>query len=324
MCFPYEIVVGDDRSTDDTWAILEEYKDKYPHLFTIYRVNSDDCHPLSPSDRASFNRGHAYRLIKGKYYAEVDGDDYLLPGDTYQKQVELLESHPRCWLCMQNMSVIEEKATDESSGVTSKNDRRQTTSRWFPDHRLKNFQIITAEYYLSHPDLFSQHQSFVYRKHSQHSPIDLLGLDYEDTTATIFHLQYGDIIYLNQSGYQYISYPQGINRQLSDDDRLVRLALLPLVHTHYFPQFTHPILMAAMPELNHLLKVTVGRQLRLSSETRHTFTRHQGFLFRYYAHDTHTIFQQLRIKTARYLLLLINRHQCTSPFWTNLSARILI
>lgn len=320
MSFPYEIVVGDDRSTDDTWAILEEYKDKYPDIFTIYRVNSDDCNPLSSSDRASYNRGHAYRLIKGKYYAEVDGDDYLLPGDTYQKQVELLETHPDCWLCMQNMSIVEGKeSSDGLSGTVF-----SAARKWFPDNKLKNMQIVTAENYLSHPDLFSQHQSFVYRRHRDSSPIDLLGLDYEDTTATLFHLQFGDIIYLNQSGYQYISYPQGINRQLSDDDRLVQLALLPLVHTYYFPQFTYPILSAAIPELNHLLKITVGQRLQLSSGARHTLARYKGFLFRYYSRESHNIVEQCRIRIARHLLMLINRHQWASPVWTKISERVLL
>ncbi len=312
MKYSYEIIVGDDRSSDNTWTILEDYKSRYPDLFTIYRVNSDDCNPLSLSDRASYNRGCAYKLVRGKYYAEVDGDDFLLPGDTYQKQIELLEEHPECWLCMQNMAVV---------GADKPFD---TAKRWFSNSQLKNLEIISGEYYISHPTLFSQHQSFVYRRNCNKSPIELLGLDYEDTTVTLFHLQFGNIIYLNQSGYQYISYPGGINRLLSEDDRMVRLALLQLEHMLYFPKFSRLIFKASLPELNHLLKVTNERKLQLTTETYRSLSRYKGFAFRYYGKEKHNMLELCRIKLARFLLSLMNRYQLTANIWIDLSERVLL
>lgn len=198
----YEIIVGDDNSSDRTWTIIEEYGAKYPDTIIIYRVNSNDCNPITLSDRASYNRGHAYNLLRGKYYAEVDGDDFLLPGDTYQKQVDLLESHPDCWLCMQNILSLPDGA-DLSKAQTYR-----------PKDRFENGQIISANDYILHPDWFAQHQSYVYRRNKTISPIDSLGLDYEDTTATLFHLQFGSIICLNQSGYVWVNYGNGINGSL--------------------------------------------------------------------------------------------------------------
>lgn len=310
--FSYEIVVGDDRSSDNTWTIIQEYKHKYPDLFTIYQVNSDECNPLSLSDRASYNRGYAYKLIKGKYYAEVDGDDYFLPGNTYQKQVELLEANPDCWLCMQNIAVVEKGAP------------LSTAKRWFADSQLKNGQVLTANDYISDPSLFSQHQSFVYRRNLEYSPIELLGLDYEDTTATLFHLQYGNIIYLNQTGYQYVSYPEGINRKLADDDRLVCLALLQIEHMLFFPQFSQLILKASLPELVHLLKITEEKKLELSYGTRKVFSRYNGFVFRFYEKENHTFGELVRIKVARRLLLIMSCFQLTSSGWLKLAERVLL
>lgn len=309
---PYEIVVGDDYSTDRTWAIMEKYHEKYPEKIVIYRINSNDCRPITLSDRASYNRGHAYKLLRGKYYAEIDGDDYLLPGDTYQKQVELLEDHPDCWLCMQNILCIDDGA-EQSSARTYR-----------PLDRFINGQIISAEDYISHPEWFAQHQSFVYRRNMKVCPIDDLGLDYEDTTATLFHLQFGSIICLNQSGYVWVNYGNGINGSLHGDDWMARVALLEIEHMQFFPQFAIVILKAALPKLIHVLKVTVERKLDISYETRKSFSRYKGFIFRYYEKEEHNKVEAFRIRAIRYILLMTKKFNMTSTGWLKLAKRMIL
>lgn len=308
----YEIIVGDDNSSDRTWTIIEEYGAKYPDTIIIYRVNSNDCNPITLSDRASYNRGHAYNLLRGKYYAEVDGDDFLLPGDTYQKQVDLLESHPDCWLCMQNILSLPDGA-DLLKAQTYR-----------PKDRFENGQIISANDYILHPDWFAQHQSYVYRRNKTISPIDSLGLDYEDTTATLFHLQFGSIICLNQSGYVWVNYGNGINGSLHGDDRMVRVALLEIEHMQFFPQFAIVILKAALPKLIHVLKVTVERKLDISYETRKSFSRYKGFIFRYYEKEEHNKVEAFRIRAIRCILLMTKKFNMTSTGWLKLAKRMML
>ena len=293
--YSFEIIVGDDNSSDNTWIIIQEYKERFPTLFTVYQINSDDCAPLTPADRASYNRGKAYSLIRGKYYTEIDGDDYLIQGNTYQKQVELLEKNPACWLCMQNISYLKEG--EPLSSATKR----------YSDDELNNFQIIDANEYISHPFMFSQHQAFVYRRNTLCNPIDNLGLDYEDTTATLFHLQFGSIIYLNQSGYQYISYPFGINNLLSGNDRTVCLALLEIEHCIFFPVFRTAILKASLPKLIHLLKMEVNGVLVLSSTSRISFSRYSGFIFRYFEKENHSLYESFRIRVIRLFSVILSR-----------------
>lgn len=309
---PYEVVVGDDRSADGTWQILEEYKAKYPTVFTIYRVNSDDCHPLSLSDRASFNRGHAYQLVRGKYYAEIDGDDFLLPGDTYQKQVDMLEAHPECWLCKQEMVVIPDGESVENA------------KPYHPLGTFKDGQIITAEEYISNPSYFSQHQSFVFRRNVEHSPLDKLGLDYEDTTVTLFHLQYGPMICLDQSAYVYVEYPGGINARLNDDDRLVNITLLQLEHILYFPRFADDIFIASLPEFVHLFKEACNRRLHLSESGKLPLSRYQGFLFRYFEKDRHSFAEQVRFVCCRTCCLLLRKFSVKSNNIVRLVIRLCL
>lgn len=298
---PYEIVVGDDNSSDRTWAIMQDYQTKYPEKIITYQVNSNDCNPITLSDRASYNRGHAYKLIRGKYYAEIDGDDYLLPGDTYQKQVELLEAHPECWLCKQNRLCV--------------NDGEDlSTARTY--HRKGLFvtgQIITAEEYIIHPEWFAQHQSFVYRKHPTISPIEHLGLNYEDTTVTLFHLQFGYIICLEQSGYVWVNYKNGIDGSLREDDRLVSLGLLQVEHMLFFPQLAEYIFKGSQKEWIHLLKVTTQRLLQLSDMTKKDLARFDGFIFKYYVSDKPSLRDRITLWYIRLMLLLNCKYN--TPSW---------
>lgn len=291
---PYEIVVGDDNSSDKTWEIIQGYQTKYPDKIISYQVNSNDCYPITLSDRASYNRGHAYKLIRGKYYAEIDGDDYLLPEDTYQKQVDLLEAHPECWLCKQNILCVNDGA-DIS-----------TASTYHRKGLFKTGQIISTEEYIVHPEWFAQHQSFVYRKHPIISPIETLGLNYEDTTVTLFHLQFGSIICLEQSGYVWVNYKNGINGSLLEDDRLVSLALLQVEHMLFFPQLAEYIFKGSVKEWIHLLKETSQRTLQLSETTKKDLARFDGFIFNYYASNKPSLSDRIKLHYTRVAMLAYN------------------
>lgn len=95
--FPYEIVVHDDASTDNTANIIREYETKFPHIIRpIYEkqnIYSKDKRLIG--DIFSAN-------TKGKYTALCEGDDYWCDSNKLQKQVDFMESHPECSLCTHN------------------------------------------------------------------------------------------------------------------------------------------------------------------------------------------------------------------------------
>jgi len=84
--FAYEIVIGEDCSTDSTRAIVKEYKSKYP----------DKIHLLLPEKNlgmiAMFKA--SYEQCRGRYIAWMDGDDYWTDPLKLQKQVDFLEARP--------------------------------------------------------------------------------------------------------------------------------------------------------------------------------------------------------------------------------------
>lgn len=239
---PYEIVVGDDRSSDNTYQMLEDYQVKYPDIIQIYRVNSDDFNPKNNEERAGYNRSCGYKLLRSKYYAEVDGDDYVLPNMVYQTMVEFLENHTDCNLCMQNIAVLKD------------GDDVNTAHKYHTQLPWGTGDVITAEEYIMHPEFFMQHQGFVFRRNINSDPTLHTGRFYEDTTVSLFHLQYGNIGIINESGYMWICYPNGINGGLRADDRIVILGLLPFLHIALFPKFKDLILRGDFASINSFIK----------------------------------------------------------------------
>ena len=83
--FKYNIVVGDDYSTDNTRQILQKYVKKYPEKITLL------LHKSNIGIVANF--ATTLKACHGKYIALLDGDDYWTDPLKLQKQVDFLESN---------------------------------------------------------------------------------------------------------------------------------------------------------------------------------------------------------------------------------------
>jgi glycosyltransferase involved in cell wall biosynthesis len=95
-----ELIIVDDSSTDDSYSIAANYKNKYPDLITLLRSKRH----LNKEGEASSNIGLNY--AKGKYIARMDADDISCP-TRIEKQVKFLESHPNIFLVASNAHIID-------------------------------------------------------------------------------------------------------------------------------------------------------------------------------------------------------------------------
>lgn len=112
--FPFEVVIGDDCSTDTTRQILEEYVNKYPvHEPTS---NSDRQVRFVPRDkntgRPTLNVYETTMLCNGEYLAYLEGDDYWIGTDKLSKQVAYLEEHPEYIAVTHACKMIDENSED--------------------------------------------------------------------------------------------------------------------------------------------------------------------------------------------------------------------
>ena len=104
--FDFEIVIGEDCSTDDTRNIVVSYQKKY----------SDKCRPLLNKTNVGMHRNFVQTLqaCKGDYVAILEGDDYWTSVNKLQRQVEFLDNHPECAICFHNVTEFYKDGDRES------------------------------------------------------------------------------------------------------------------------------------------------------------------------------------------------------------------
>lgn len=88
--FPFELIIGEDCSTDGTQEIVLDYQKKYPDIIRIIT-----------SDKNVGMKKNSYRAMKaclGKYVAFCEGDDYWHYPMKLQNQVDYMDIHPECGL----------------------------------------------------------------------------------------------------------------------------------------------------------------------------------------------------------------------------------
>ncbi len=98
--FKFEIIIGEDCSTDNTREIVEEYMRKYPDILRLV-THTQNVGAIK-------NQIRILNAAKGKYIALCDGDDYWTDPFKLQKQVDFMESHKDCAICCHYTRVINE------------------------------------------------------------------------------------------------------------------------------------------------------------------------------------------------------------------------
>lgn len=83
--FDYEIIIGDDYSTDNTRSILLIYKEKYPEKIVL--------HFQDKNVGVNKNDYDLIHLAKGEYIAWCDGDDYWIDNFKLEKEVQILDNY---------------------------------------------------------------------------------------------------------------------------------------------------------------------------------------------------------------------------------------
>ncbi|MBW3128256.1 glycosyltransferase family 2 protein [Hymenobacter profundi] len=92
--FPFEVVIGEDCSTDNTRQICQEFQARYPDTIRLL------LHAQNVGAQA--NARLAREACAGKYIAFCEGDDYWTDPTKLQQQVDFLEANPAYVLCFHN------------------------------------------------------------------------------------------------------------------------------------------------------------------------------------------------------------------------------
>ncbi|MDO5687277.1 MAG: glycosyltransferase [Neisseria sp.] len=169
--FKFELVIGEDCSTDRTREICIEYQKKYPEIIKL----------LLPEKNLGVvkNGDRTIKACTGKYIALCEGDDYWTDPLKLQKQVDFMEANNDYSMCFHNAYVIN-KRTNEKKLFNEKKIKSTITPR---DVILKPWFTPTA--------------SFLFRKEGY--PLDALWSDVNGDMQLLFiNSTLGKIHYMDE------------------------------------------------------------------------------------------------------------------------------
>lgn len=89
--FTFEVLVGEDASSDSTGDICEEFARRFPNRIRLFR------RPQNLGVQANYF--DLIRHARGKFLADCAGDDEWTDPNKLAAQVELMEAHPDMALC---------------------------------------------------------------------------------------------------------------------------------------------------------------------------------------------------------------------------------
>jgi glycosyltransferase involved in cell wall biosynthesis len=126
--FEFEVLVGDDCSTDRTKEIIIEYANRFPKIIKPY-FNKKNVGSLK-------NYLGTLSKVDSQYVAFCDGDDYWCDDNKLQEQVDFLDSHAEYSICFHQTRVFFENK-EEPDSIFPRGHFAKTTS--FEDLVKENY-----------------------------------------------------------------------------------------------------------------------------------------------------------------------------------------
>lgn len=306
---PFEVIVSDDRSVDGTAEFMADLQNQITNdqlqitnlVDLVYtRCNSDDCDPKNVSERCGWNKRNVYNHARGKYFVNIDADDFLRSNDIYQAQLDMLEAHPECSMCMQDVWQVNE---GESVG---------NGKRWPSYGKLKNGQILSAKEVIT--TYRALNQCYMIRRHPEVDCASLYGKHFDDTIITLHHLQFGPVVYLNRADYIWVQYKTSITKTLQGEDNIVEYGLLQLHHILFIPAFASEFMYEGLREFIHLLKVLAEKDYhwQLTERSQAAFRETPGRIYCVFSKNQSTIWERMYLRYVRLIVLLYKRMGLTN------------
>jgi len=146
--YKFELIIGEDCSTDDTRVICLSYANKYPDLVKLI---------LSEQNVGAIeNELNCIKNSSGKYIAYLEGDDFWTDNLKLQKQVDYLESNPDVGLVHGDVNHLDQKKGKMIAAFNKTNNIDIPSGEIFeflmkPSHSIKTMTVCFRS------DLFKLH-----------------------------------------------------------------------------------------------------------------------------------------------------------------------
>lgn len=179
--FPYEIIVHDDASTDNTRNIIEKYYNKYPKIIKpIYEKENQY------SKNKKFLANIIANYSKGRYVAFCEGDDYWTDRLKLQKQYDNLTTHKNCFLCVHKTQIKGDTRVGGSSLPVTNFDAGVIDSNTFLES-MYVYNFHTSSFFFDKDKLLEY-----YSKELKFKNVSLVG----DVPMMLYFGYIGDVYYI--------------------------------------------------------------------------------------------------------------------------------
>lgn len=219
--FDYEMIVGDDCSTDGTQKILVDLQAAHPDKMRVLF-----------SDRNAGLHANITRTLaecQGEYLAVLEGDDYWTSKAKLQTQVELLDRHPDWALCFHRAVILDQ----ESGAEHDFGPRTRAESYGVED-------ILTAD--------FIPTCSVVMRRELlKFKPAWLDELPVADWPSWIVYASHGKLGYLDETWGVYRRHAAGIWSGMAPPERMRVIAHM-YTRVNEYLEFKHERLIKSLME----------------------------------------------------------------------------
>ena len=105
--FDFEIILGDDDSSDKTRDICKKYAEEYREKIRLILHSRDNAIFFGKKGTGLFNYLYNIDIAKGKYIAECEGDDFWIDPNKLQKQVDFMRRNETCSLVFTNYKILD-------------------------------------------------------------------------------------------------------------------------------------------------------------------------------------------------------------------------
>ena len=136
--YNFEVLVGEDCSTDSTRSVLKEYEKQHPNKLQIFYREKNMYGTACNNAQDLKNR------CKGKYIIALEGDDFWTDENKIEKQIDFLESHPEYIAVAHNCVVVGEDSKPNGEVYPQCTDEEYTTMHFFSE--IMPGQLTTVMY----------------------------------------------------------------------------------------------------------------------------------------------------------------------------------
>ena len=179
--FNYELIIGEDYSTDGTREIVKEYAAKYPNKIRTLLHPKNLGSGVKGVKNGRLNFIATFKACQGKYIAILEGDDYWTNIYKLQKQVNFLDNNPNFSICFHNALAYKEDNTESNYYCCSEGQKQILT---LEDLLVKN--MIPTCSVMFRNSLVTNFPDWFYR------------LKQGDWSLHIINAQHGNIYYINE------------------------------------------------------------------------------------------------------------------------------